>query len=159
MSNAATKFYLATNANRQIAGVRFESVDVFAGTLIGVFATDNLQLQEALAKEASTGVEEITAEEYEQRLKKKPTTLGELNHSNPNTPQQTPQAAIKGDGKAAVVDGKELEASKPEPAIATMEDVLKLAGAPTDAPPEPQPAKVESQPEPQVEAPKIKKTK
>lgn len=150
MSEATpTKFYSAQNSNREIAGVRFEAVEIFAGSMIGVFATSDPKLHEALGSDAvkKTGVEEITAADYETMLKKKAVVLTDLRHSNTNTPPATPQAAIKGTGKVVVVDGDKVEHT-PEVSAQTTEDVLKLAGVgsePSASPETPAPKKQKQQ--------------
>lgn len=74
------KYFRAYNANRTIAGVRFEIVENFAGTMVGVFATDDQTLAARIAKEKA--VQEISAQEYDDYLKKKAPHLREFAHSN-----------------------------------------------------------------------------
>jgi len=93
------RYFFAENSNRLICGVRFEVLDNFGGTIRGVYATDDEALAKRLA-EATTGVGEISAEEYESRRKKKAHTIGSFPNSNPQSPQQG-QAALK--AKAVVV--------------------------------------------------------
>src|SRR6185503_16301896 len=97
-----TRYFRAENANRLIAGVKFEIVDVVAGTPVGILAADEelgAQLGE-LAKNPAEAVTEITEEQYREALVKKMPNLAQLPHSNP--PLSSPSVPIKGAGKAVV---------------------------------------------------------
>jgi hypothetical protein len=99
-----TKYYMAHNAGRQIAGERFEVTEIFAGTAIGVFHTDDeakiAELDKVVAQK--TGVDEITAGEYDSALKKKAASLSSFQHSNPSLP--TP-VSLKSPAGVVVAEG------------------------------------------------------
>src|ERR1041385_3185850 len=74
-----TKFYQAQNAaNRVIAGVQFEAVDIVASTAWGVFSTDDPKLQQqldALTKDPKSAVYAISQEEYQAEVENKKKAL------------------------------------------------------------------------------------
>jgi len=80
MNEPSITYFYATNTSSRIAGVAFEPVDVFAGSLVGVFATDDPALIAELSK--LPHVETIDKERYDAELKKKAPVLRELRHSN-----------------------------------------------------------------------------
>lgn len=94
-----TKFYYAQNATKahNSHGLRFvfSPVDIFAGSMPGVLTTEKEEEQVALAdltNDPSTGVREITQDEWERHAKKK-WSHPVLNTSRPSN-LSSPQAAI-----------------------------------------------------------------
>lgn len=75
-----TKYFYALNANQRIAGIAFEPVDIFAGSVYGVYATNDEKAISALSSVAH--VNEITKESYDSHLKKKAPSFAHLKHSN-----------------------------------------------------------------------------
>ena len=105
----ATKYYHAENAGRPIAGVYFNGYAVSAGTLLGVYATDNameINALDAAASSPPSGVTAISASEYDSSLKKKQPGLVSSTASKPPLPPPLP---IKGTGAAVVVSEPAIE--------------------------------------------------
>lgn len=103
-----SKYYLAHNAgNREIAGERFEVVEIKGGTALGVFeATTDKQiaaLDKAVAN-PQNAIEEISPSEYSDFVKKKLPSFNNFKHSN------TPGLQMSMRGVAAVV----VEEPRPE---------------------------------------------
>lgn len=94
-----SKYYMAHNAgNREIAGERFEVVEIFAGTAIGVFeaTTEAQQIAlDAAVKIPTNAVEEISKGEYDNAVKKKAPSLSSYRHSNV-APLQTSLRPVAG---------------------------------------------------------------
>src|SRR5688572_17209634 len=74
----AKKYYEALNSNRTIVAggysFNFEAVRLFAGTWLGVYATEDAGEQsalDALAREPKSAVTALTAEDYAGRLGQK----------------------------------------------------------------------------------------
>jgi hypothetical protein len=120
-----TKFFRAENANRFIAGLRFETTEILAGTQIGVHAGQGEKLPELvkLAANPRSGVTEITEAEYIAALKKKAPALGNLNHTN-NISPAVDQVAIKGAGAQVVQEGNVTR--MPEKKLETVADALQM---------------------------------
>lgn len=100
-----TKFYIARNAARDIAGQRFEVYDVTAGTAFGVFRTDDEAIAaelDKLVKAGKSGVDSITEAEYQACLKKKPRRFESYPSSNVSQPPGPP---LKGQVAATVTEG------------------------------------------------------
>lgn len=106
-----TRYFHADNSNRTIESqgyqFRFEPYQQFAGTWRGTYAAATEGEQIALsALAASTGVTEITAEEYEDKTKKKVVSLpiSRASNASPVTTPSLAKAQIKGERVAVVVD-------------------------------------------------------
>ncbi len=126
------KYFLAHNVNRLIAGVRFEPVDVIAGTMTGLMAASGELADElgVLAKTPdTTAVWEIPEPEYVERLKKKSPSLSGLTSWSP--PRQLPPAPIKGEG-AVVVQGSNVHALQ---ATQTAAEAVEIVEVKPPAPP------------------------
>lgn len=119
-----TKYYRLENANRLIAGIAFEPVEVFAGMLIGVYQADteeDINKLDGAASDPASGVEELTSEQYLSHLQKKTPSLTRLQISKEVQPEKS---AIKDVG-AVVVDGQDIPQSD-NPEIKTVDEALKL---------------------------------
>jgi len=116
MSESTVKYFYATNSNQRICGVAFEPVDLFAGTVCGVFQTSDANLISQFAGQKH--VEEITQADYEAKLKKKAPTFSEFKHSN--KPTSSPAPALKGEGVVVV----ESPSNTPNAALVT-ENILE----------------------------------
>jgi hypothetical protein len=134
------RYFFAHNANRMIAGVRFEAVDVQSGTMLGVMRASGALADELglLAKDSNrTAVWEIPEGEYAEWLKKKSPSLENLISSNP--PPPPPQAALIGEGapvvQAANVHSLASDATKTAAEAVTVVEVHPPA-APSGGPPE-----------------------
>lgn len=98
------QFYQAQNANRSIGGVVFEPYEVFAGTILGVYATENpgeITTLDALAADKTSGVTKIDEATYDNLCKKKAPNLTEYGRSNHSALRQA-ETAIKGAGAVLV---------------------------------------------------------
>ena len=123
------KYYHAENANRSIHGFVFEPYDIFAGTVLGVYATENESEIAALNKvtaEKTSGVTEITSEEYEQLRKKKARSLIGFAPSKPHLAAPVP---LKGAGAAVVENPIPVpidETVKTGEPLASVEEAVRL---------------------------------
>lgn len=136
----SSKYYQAENVgNRLIAGQRFEIVEIFAGTAIGVFeATDDKVIADidAVVLDKSSGVLEISKADYDTFRKKKLTSLNSFPHTNRST--QVSLAARVGVVVAGPVEQVPGDSAKLE----SVDKALEGVGAvppPPDAPPVAQP--------------------
>ena len=124
------RYFLAQNANRRIAGVLFNIVFIGAGTMLGVYATTDQALAEELLK--VLGVRELTKDEYDAYVKKKPSQPVSSPPSQPPTPRL--QVVLK--VPDAVPVAAEPPKEKPAPKI---EEAITVAAVeppkPTTAPP------------------------
>ena len=137
------KFYHAENARRTFGvtvkkdaasgqiirspGIFFEGYDIIAGSLFGVYKTDDaseIAILDALVKDRKSAVTEISEAEYTSTLQKK--TLA-LQSSEPSNRASAPAQPLKGPG-AVVVEEPSAPAVK-EKAIETTEDALKVGDA------------------------------
>lgn len=80
MNESKTAYFSAINANQRIAGVAFEPVGLFAGTVMGVFHTDDPSLIESMSKHLN--VTKISDQEYGELLKKKAPAWNDYVNSN-----------------------------------------------------------------------------
>lgn len=94
MSEKTISYFHGVNTSQRIAGVAFEPVELFAGTMTGVFSTDDPALTETLTKH--TNVTVIDKEKYDALLKKKAPALSELRHSNNQPPSPVALKEIVG---------------------------------------------------------------
>jgi hypothetical protein len=148
----ATKFYLVQNANRKIRThnkreIVCELIGQFAGTWRGVFkaeAAEDIAGLDKLVKDPASGVKEITAEDYAERMQKKmslPTNFGGSHLKPLNT---VPPAAARIINKPAIVVEGPLS-SETEPAAGEPVDpasVLQtgdIGEAPDETPPAAEP--------------------
>jgi len=130
------KFYHAENAGRPYAGQRFDIYEQVAGTICGVFATDDPTVIAELDKLiGQTPVRAIDEAEYQECAKKKRTG------SEPWTPlsvsmtptEQRSAAAIKGTGVVSVASKTEVDVPEGQEGpveiktqVETVEDALVL---------------------------------
>lgn len=135
----ATKYFRAENANRRIAGVNFDLVDVVCGTVIGVLAAEDPLASEVetIAGNPANAVEEISEEQYLAALQKKIPSLASSPASSP--PSSPSPAPVKGTGQVVVQDGS------PEPVaervLEKAEDAITLGPVKTEVLPEAPPKK------------------
>jgi hypothetical protein len=118
LPNKIMRYFLAENANRKLLNeVVFEPIDLFAGTVRGVYSTKYDTLAGQLTKEP--GVREITEADYSELLKKKSPSLDSsliLRMPSPDS-----QARLANPPRVVVDDTKKKQAKLP-----TTADALKV---------------------------------
>src|SRR5437899_4111324 len=98
------KFFHAENANRSIQGIIFEPYEIFAGTVLGIYSTEDAKELEILSKlvaDKSSGVTEINADEFAAFQKKKARSLSDFVPSSPPL-SKPPAVTMKGEGATVV---------------------------------------------------------
>lgn len=130
-----TKFYYAVNATRAIQshGRRFifEALDCHGGSIPGAYQTDNEEEQIALGEltmNPTTGVTEISQEEWENSTKKKALPVPSSSTSKPWN-ATLPQAALRptpSKGPAALVAEPVSKASKETGAVGPIKDIAEV---------------------------------
>lgn len=138
------KFYHAQNANRTIAGQRFEVYSTIGGTAWGVLATTEdavVKELDQLVQDPKSAVTAIDEAEYEASVKKKLPSFVTLNPSATISAPKPEPASIKGSGAAVVTEEPVAPVVEIKTVVETTEDALKLAevepAAPVEAPAEP----------------------
>lgn len=126
MSEPKITYFSCLNANQRIAGVAFEPIDIFAGSVSGVLATTDQALIASLSN--IPHVTEITQQEYEDQLKKKAPSFSALKHSNAiSSSPGVPLKEIAG----VVVEGQ----SNPTSSAPAAESILEARPIETPASP------------------------
>ena len=110
-------YFHALNANQRIAGVAFEPVDIFAGSISGVFATTDQTTAAALSEVPH--VSEITQESSARRISKKNPILERRSRPS-NVVSFSPGVPLK-EIAGVVVDGP----SSPASSAPAVESILQ----------------------------------
>lgn len=132
------KYYMAHNAgSREIGAQRFEITEIVAGTAIGIYRTDDPAQIEALDKavKSKTGVEEISAKDYDLAVKKKPHSFNSLPHSN-YQPLQVRLSQVAGVVVENPVPVEDVEMAKLESVEAALSNVGKVTPPPVGETPD-----------------------
>jgi hypothetical protein len=114
------KYLHAENAGAPIEGVRFQPYNIFAGTVVGILATDDEALATSLLKHKN--VKEITEAEYNKLSKKKVPSLT----ASPVSPQSQSQPKAKSAAPVANHDSAPESPVTPSTPIAeTVDSVIE----------------------------------
>lgn len=133
-----TKYFRVENALQPVGGIRFTPYALIGGTHVGVYATDDVNEQGILGSAGGTCTE-ISVDEYESALKKKPHDSALISTPFKETPQ--PGLRLKGTHAAVVRgEGEEPEgAIKVDTKVETVDQALTLEEAKPGNDPAPEP--------------------